>query len=162
MPHIGVSFRTEKEDIDMFDKVAQHIYRQNRAGALRLAVMEINEKYRQRIMDAERRIKEQEEQDSANSIFVPKPPTPTKKPVQADYSTTDQWGAPNTCPVCGAMITTEQGISHPALAIIKSGSDWGTWACHACYSAGKWYEAMPFEITDNKKLENLSLSLNKE
>lgn len=168
MAIVGVSFRTEQEDVDKLDEIAQYIFRQNRAGALRLLLLEAIAKYGQQIEDkkqskqhhmaATSNVPTVNQQAEGRSVEAqPKPAV-----IQANYDTTENWGPPKACPVCGAEKSSD-GLEQPALAIVKSGKDWGAWACHECYSTGRWFDTQPFIILeDTQKAEELPISQDQE
>lgn len=168
MAEVGVSFRTEQSDVDKLDEIAHYIFRQRRAGALRLILLEVIEKYSDQVEAAKRKCM-QEQATAATNVNVPvevvvvadKESNKSEPSViQADYTSTDNWGAPKACPVCGAEKSSD-GLDHPALAVVKSGKDWGAWACHECYSSGRWYDTQPFIILeDTRRAEELPLSQN--
>lgn len=165
MATVGVSFRTEQEDVDKLDEIALYIFRQNRAGALRLLLLEAIEKYSDRVDE----LKRAKQKQSAVTVPVVAPVNQTitviqkeDKPepavIQANYETTENWGPPKTCPVCGAEKSSD-GLEQPSLAVVKSGTDWGCWACHECYSSGRWFDTQPFIILeDTQKAEELPIS----
>lgn len=166
MATVGVSFRTEPEDVDKLDDIALYIFRQNRAGALRLLLLEAIEKYSDQV-EEKKRLKQKQPAVVApaeQTVTVPKENKPKPEPavIQANYETTENWGPPKTCPVCGSEKSSD-GLDQPALAVVKSGTDWGCWACHECYSSGRWFDTQPFIILeDTQKAEELPISQDDE
>lgn len=165
MATVGVSFRTEQEDVDKLDEIALYIFRQNRAGALRLLLLEAIEKYSSRVEELKQAKQKQPAvtapvvAPASQQVIIPKAePKPEPVIIQANYETTENWGPPKTCPVCGAEKSSD-GLDQPALAVVKSGTDWGCWACHECYSSGRWFDTQPFVILeDTQKVEELPIS----
>lgn len=146
---VGVSFRTESDDVEKLDRIALHIFRQNRAGALRLLLLEAIEKYIPRVEELEQGVPRSMTSSTTTEAqpltFHTTIKAQEPKVFQANYEATENWGPPKACPVCDA-IRSSDGLDQPALAIIKSGNDWGTWACHECHSDGKWYRNKPYTI----------------
>ena len=142
---VGVSFKTDSADVEKLDLIARQIFRQRRAGALRLLLLESIDKYYDKALQqskAETNLVESAHEDSECIATC-------QNDSGAVVSAT---GIPNECPVCGATHTSD-ALQQPAITSMRSGTDWGCWSCYECFSTGRWYDTKPLEVIENKLQE---------